>query len=195
MDMTLPNLLTMFRVAVIPVFVGLFFLESAAGQWLACGVFAAAAITDYFDGYLARARNEHSEFGKFLDPIADKLLVGAALLIMAGFGQISGLTMIPALVILCREILVSGLREYLAGQDVSLPVSQLAKWKTTVQMVALSILIVGDAAHPAIPAAVPVRLIGEAGLWIAAVITLVTGYDYLRSGLRKIGGFSRAGQR
>lgn len=186
MDMTLPNLLTMFRVAVIPVFVGLFFLDSVAGQWMACGVFVAAAITDYLDGYLARARNQFSEFGKFLDPIADKLLVGAALLMMAGFGEIQGAALIPAVIILCREILVSGLREYLAGQDVGLPVSQLAKWKTTVQMFALAFLIVGDAAYPPVPEAIPVRLIGEWGLWIAAALTLITGYDYVRSGLRHI---------
>lgn len=184
MDMTLPNLLTLLRVAVIPLFVGLFFLESAAGQWLACGVFAAAAITDYLDGYLARARNQSSEFGKFLDPVADKLLVGAALLTMAGFGQIAGLVVIPAVVILCREILVSGLREYLAGLAVGLPVSARAKWKTAVQMAAIGFLIVGDAAHPTVPPEIPVRLIGEAGLWIAAAITVVTGYDYLRAGLQ-----------
>lgn len=187
MEMTLPNALTLLRVAVIPVFVALFYLESAAGQWLAGGLFVLAAVTDFLDGYLARSRNQTSDFGRFLDPVADKLLVGAALLMMVGFGQISGFAIIPAVVILCREILVSGLREFLAGQAVGLPVSALAKWKTAVQMIALSILIVGDAAHPAVPAAVPVALIGEAGLWLAAVITLITGYDYLRSGLRHMG--------
>ncbi len=184
MELTLPNALTLMRVAVIPLFVAFFFLESAAGQWLACGVFVAAAITDFFDGYLARTRNELSDFGRFLDPVADKLLVAAALLMMVGFGQISGISIVPAVVILCREILVSGLREYLAGRSVGLPVSTLAKWKTTIQMVALPVLIVGDAAHPTIPADIPVRLIGEGFLWAAAAITLVTGYDYLRSGLR-----------
>lgn len=184
MELTLPNALTLLRVAVIPLFVAFFFLESAAGQWIACAVFVAAAITDFFDGYLARSRNELSDFGRFLDPVADKLLVASALLMMVGFGQISGVSIIPAVIIPCREILVSGLREYLAGRRVGLPVSMLAKWKTTIQMVALPVLIVGDAAHPAIPADVPVRLIGEGLLWTAAAITLVTGYDYLRSGLR-----------
>lgn len=188
MTLTLPNILTLFRVALIPVFAGLFFLESATGQWLACAVFVLAAATDFFDGLLARKMELSSAFGRFLDPVADKLLVAAALLMMVGFGQISGLVIVPALIILCREILVSGLREYLAGVDVGLPVTRLAKWKTTVQMVALAVLIVGDAAHPAVPADIPVRLIGETGLWIAALITLVTGYDYMRAGLDHMTG-------
>ena len=188
MLLTLPNFLTMSRVVVIPVFVALFFLETSTGQWIACGLFALAAITDFFDGYLARARGQMSAFGTFLDPVADKLLVASALLMMVGFDQISGLVIIPAVVILCREILVSGLREYLAGLAVSLPVSRLAKWKTTVQMIAIGFLIVGESAHPAISADIPVRLIGEAGLWLAAVVTLITGFDYLRTGLRHMGG-------
>ena len=112
MLLTLPNILTLSRVAVIPVFVALFFLESATGQWIACAVFALAGITDFFDGYLARARDQMSAFGTFLDPVADKLLVAAALLMMVGFGQVAELAIIPAVIILCREILVSGLREY-----------------------------------------------------------------------------------
>ena len=188
MLLTLPNILTMSRVAVIPVFVALFFLETTTGQWIACGIFALAAITDFFDGYLARSRGQMSAFGTFLDPVADKLLVASALLMMVGFDQISGLVIIPAVVILCREILVSGLREYLAGFAVSLPVSRLAKWKTTVQMIAIGFLIVGESAHPAISADIPVRLIGEAGLWLAAVVTLITGFNYLRTGLRHMGG-------
>jgi cardiolipin synthase (CMP-forming) len=184
MHLTLPNVLTLSRVAIIPVFVALFFLESAAGQWIACGVFALAAITDFFDGYIARSRGQLSAFGKFLDPVADKLLIASALLMMVGFGQIADLVIIPAVIILCREIMVSGLREYLAGLSIGLPVSRLAKWKTTIQMVAIGILIVGNAAHPIIPDSVPVRLIGEAGLWVAAVITMITGYDYLRAGMR-----------
>jgi len=184
MHLTLPNVLTLSRVAVIPLFVALFFLETTTGQWIACGVFALAAITDFFDGYIARARGQLSAFGKFLDPVADKLLIASALLMMVGFGQIAELAIIPAVIILCREIMVSGLREYLAGLSISLPVSRLAKWKTTIQMIAIGILIVGNGVHPAIPESVPVRLIGEAGLWIAAVITIITGYDYLRAGLR-----------
>lgn len=180
MTTTLPNLLTLFRIAVIPALVGVFYFETRLGNWLACGLFVLAAVTDFFDGYIARARGQQTAFGRFLDPVADKLLVAAALLMMVAFGQISGLAVLPAVVILCREILVSGLREYLGGLRVSVPVSQLAKWKTTLQMIAIGVLLVGDAG----PAAIPVRTIGEAGLWLAAIFTLVTGYDYLRAGLR-----------
>src|SRR5690606_18446116 len=137
----------------------------------ACGLFAVAAFTDFLDGYIARATRQQSALGRFLDPVADKLLVAAVLLMMAGFGQIQGLVILPAVVILCREIMVSGLREFLAGIQVGVPVSQLAKWKTFLQMVAIGFLIVGDAG----PAALPVRLIGETGLWIAAALTLITG--------------------
>ena len=184
MHLTLPNALTLSRVAVIPVFVALFFLESATGQWTACGVFTLAAITDFVDGYVARARGQLSAFGRFLDPVADKVLIASALLMMVGFGQIGELTIIPAIIILCREIMVSGLREYLASLSVGLPVSRLAKWKTTIQMVAIGILILGNSAHPVLPETIPVRIIGETGLWIAAGITIITGYDYLRAGLR-----------
>ena len=181
---SLPNLLTLFRIAAIPGIVALFFLESELGQYLACGLFGIAAITDFFDGYLARAYGQQSSFGQFLDPVADKLLVASALLMATGFGQISGLTMLPAVVILCREILVSGLREFLAGLQISVPVSNLAKWKTMIQMFAIGFLIVGDSG----PEILPTRMIGEFGLWAAAVLTLITGYDYLRASLHHLTG-------
>jgi cardiolipin synthase len=182
MRTNLPNLLTMFRIAVIPGLVALFYFESRFTSWLACGLFSLAAITDFLDGYIARVTKQQSAFGRFLDPVADKLLVSSALLMMVAFGQISGLVILPALVILCREITVSGLREYLAGLQVSVPVSQLAKWKTTLQMVAIAVLIVGKNG----PRDVPVVEIGEVGLWVAAILTIITGYDYLRAGLRHI---------
>ena len=184
MHLTLPIVLTLSRVAVIPIFVALFFLESATGQWIACGVFTLAAITDFFDGYLARARGQLSAFGRFLDPVADKLLVASALLMMVGFGQIDGLAILPAVIILCREILVSGLREYLAGVSVGLPVSKLAKWKTTLQLIALGFLLVGEAGPDFGP--FTTLQIGTHGLWVAAGITLITGLDYLVAGLRHI---------
>ena len=184
MSTTLPNVLTLLRVAAVPVLAGAFFLESAAGQWLALAVFSAAAVTDFLDGYLARRDGLHSDFGRFLDPVADKLLIATALMMMVAFGQIAGFAIVPAVVILCREILVSGLREYLAGIAVDLPVSVVAKWKTAIQMLALGFLIVGDASHPPVPPEIPVRLIGEAGLWLAAAVTAFTGLDYLRAGLR-----------
>ena len=184
MKLTPPIILTLARVGVIPVFVALFFLETAAAQWFAWGLFTMAAVTDFLDGYIARLRCQISALGSFLDPVADKLLVTSALFMMVGFGQISGIVIIPAVIILCREILVTGLREYLAGISVVLPVSRLAKWKTTVQMIAIGLLILGDAAHPAVPVTLPVRVIGEIGLWGAAIITLITAYDYLRTSLQ-----------
>jgi cardiolipin synthase len=181
---SLPNLLTLFRIAAIPGIVALFFLESDLGKYLACGLFGIAAITDFFDGYLARAYGQQSSFGQFLDPVADKLLVASALFMATGFGQISGLTILPAVVILCREILVSGLREFLATLQISVPVSTLAKWKTMIQMFAIGFLIVGDSG----PDALATRMIGELGLWAAAVLTLITGYDYLRASLHHLTG-------
>ena len=176
----LPNLLTMSRIVAIPLILALLYFDGSFWRWLACAIFAAACVTDYFDGYLARSRSQVSELGRFLDPIADKLLVSATLFMLTAFGRLSAEALLPALVILCREILVSGLREYLAGLRVGMPVSRLAKWKTVIQMVAIGVLIVGDAG----PGFVPVAGIGELLLWIAAILTLVTGYDYLQSGLR-----------
>ena len=175
-----PMLLTLFRIAAIPGIVALLYLDTHLGRYLACTLFGIAAITDFFDGYLARAWSQQSKMGQFLDPVADKLLVAAALLMMTAFDQINGLIILPALVILCREIMVSGLREFLAEIRIGVPVSTLAKWKTVLQMFAIGFLIVGDAG----PEVLPTRLIGETGLWIAAVLTLITGYDYLNAGLR-----------
>jgi cardiolipin synthase len=185
---SIPNLLTLSRIAVIPILVGIFFLEGDVWNWVACGLFTLAGITDFLDGYLARARAEQSPFGTFLDPIADKILVSATLLMLVAFDQITGLVVLPALIILCREILVSGLREFLASLRVGLPVSRAAKWKTGIQMTAIGILIVGDSG----PDFLPVRMIGEIGLWTAAILTLVTGYDYLRASLRYVSGGSMA---
>jgi cardiolipin synthase len=187
--LSLPNVLTMSRVVMIPLLVGAFFLPRPVGNWTALAIFAAASITDFFDGYVARRRAQYSDFGRFLDPLADKLLVAAALLMLAAFDRLPGLAILPAVVILVREIVVSGLREFLAGIRIAVPVSRLAKWKTTVQMVALGFLIVGDAA----PAAVPARAIGEAALWLAALLTIVTGYDYLRAGIGHIVAADAAG--
>ena len=177
---SLPNILTLSRIAAIPLIVGLMFVPAAWADWLACLLFTVAAVTDYLDGYLARAWSQISAVGKFLDPIADKLLVAAVLFMLVATEKIGQISVLPAVVILMREVLVSGLREYLAGIRVSVPVSRLAKWKTAMQMVALGVLIVGDAG----PEILPVRMIGEVGLWIAALLTLVTGWDYLRSGVR-----------
>jgi cardiolipin synthase len=182
---SLPNLLTLSRIAALPVLVLLVSLRTPAMDLAACAVFGAAAITDYFDGRIARNRRQTSNLGRMLDPIADKLLVGAALMLLAGFGRLAGWGIYPAIVILLREILVSGLREYLAGLRVGLPVTQLAKWKTGFQMGALGTLLAGDASARLLGIGwLPVQAIGEAQLWIAAALTLWTGWDYLRAGLR-----------
>ena len=177
---SLPNLLTLSRIAVIPFVVGLFFLSSDWAAWTACGLFALACVTDYFDGYLARTWKQESVIGKFLDPIADKLLVAATLVMLVAVDRIAGFSVLAAVVILLREVLVSGLREYLAGLNVGMPVTRLAKWKTGIQMLALGFLIVGD--HG--PDKLPVTLIGVLGLWAAAILTLITGYDYTVVGLK-----------
>jgi len=165
-------------------------LGTAFGNWLALAAYLYACITDFLDGYLARSRKQQSPFGEMLDPIADKLLVGALLLVLVGIGRIEGIDMLPALIILCREIVVSGLREYLARLNVGMPVTRLAKWKTTLQMVALGFLIVGDVGPRFGPLAA--TDIGLWGLWLAAVLTLMTGYDYLRASLRHVVGVAAA---
>jgi cardiolipin synthase len=177
---SLPNLLTLSRILAIPALVGAFFLEPPLANWVVLTLFTAAALTDWLDGYVARLRGEVSGLGRFLDPVADKLLVAATLLMLVYVGQIADLAVLPALVILCREIMVSGLREFLAELAVSLPVSKLAKWKTGMQMTAIGFVIVGEAGWSALP----VAEIGTVGLWLAALLTLYTGYDYLRAGLK-----------
>ena len=184
MYLALPNILTYTRILAIPVVVGLFFVPDPWGSWMAFGVYTYACVTDFFDGYLARAWHQQSALGRFLDPIADKLLVACVLFSLVGADRVSGLEIIPAAIILGREILVSGLREFLAEVRVGVPVSQLAKWKTTIQMLCLGFLLVG----PNGPDFGPVSTleIGIYGLWAAAALTLVTGYDYLYHGLRHI---------
>ncbi len=179
---SLPNLLTLSRMLVIPPIVALFFVDGEMPRWIALGLYAAACITDFFDGYVARSMGQISRLGRFLDPVADKLLVSAVILMLVATGRIGGLVVLPALIILIREILVSGLREHLATLAVGVPVSKLAKWKTTIQMFALGFLIVHDAS----PDWIPSVLIGEVGVWLAAVLTLITGYDYLQAGIHHL---------
>lgn len=180
MVFTLPNLLTMSRIAVIPLLVAACYLPYPWGNWTAWALFALAGVTDYLDGHFARRYKQMSAFGRFLDPIADKLLVAITLMMLVAFNRLSTPALMPALIILAREILVSGLREFLAGLRVSVPVSRLAKWKTGIQMVAIGVLLIGDAG----PSFLPMSFIGETLLWLAALLTLVTGYDYLRHGMK-----------
>ncbi len=181
----LPNVLTLSRIAAIPLLVALAAFRTPAGDFAACVVFALAGLTDYFDGKIARGRAQTSDLGRMLDPIADKLLVGASLMTLAGLGRLSNWGLYPAIIILLREILVSGLREYLAGLRIGLPVTELAKWKTGFQMGALGTLLAGDDTGALLHLGfLPVQVIGEAMLWVAAGLTLWTGWDYLHAGLR-----------
>ena len=175
---TLPNILTYVRIVAIPLILVTFYDSTNSAQWVASALFLVAAVTDFFDGHLARSRNQVSRLGRFLDPIADKLLVASVLLMLIGFNRVSELSYIPAVVILCREILVSGLREFLAEVHVSIPVSRLAKWKTALQLIALTWLLLSEA----VPVCFYVRTLGEAILWVAALLTMLTGYDYLKEG-------------
>lgn len=178
---TLPNILTLSRIVVIPLLVGTFYIQQPLGSHIAFALFTLAGITDFFDGYLARATGSVSKIGQFLDPIADKLMVGAVIVMVVGTGWVNGVHVVAAVIIMCRELLVSGLREFLAGIQVGVPVSWLAKWKTTVQMVALASLVWAEGGAAL---GLPALDVGLAGLWIAAVLTLYTGYDYLRVGLK-----------
>ena len=181
----LPNLLTLSRIAAIPVLVVLVGIRHPAADLAACIVFGLAAITDWLDGHFARSRRQQSNFGRMLDPIADKLLVGATLMMLAGEGRLTGWTLYPAIVILLREILVSGLREYLAGIRMGLPVTRLAKWKTAFQMGALGTLLAGNPSAILLHLGIlPIDFIGAALLWAAAALTLITGWDYLTAGVR-----------
>ncbi|GHC68715.1 CDP-diacylglycerol--glycerol-3-phosphate 3-phosphatidyltransferase [Limoniibacter endophyticus] len=187
----LPNILTYGRIAAVPLVVLCFFIEgtlqsSDFARWCAFWIFIIASITDYLDGYLARAWQQTSIIGRMLDPIADKLLVATSLLLLAADtdGTLAGWSLWAAIIILCREILVSGLREYLAELKVSVPVTRLAKWKTAVQMVAIAALLLGPAGdHFFMPYWTQIAIVL---LWIAALLTLYTGYDYFRAGAKHI---------
>ncbi len=179
----LPNILTYGRIGAVPVVAGLLMWGGHGARWAALFIFIAAAISDFFDGYLARKWQMHTSLGRMLDPIADKVLVAVVLLILCSEQILDGGHRWAAVIILSREVLVSGLREYLGELRVSLPVTRIAKWKTTVQLVAVGFLIAGPAGDTVIP---HVTEAGIALLWIAAGLTLYTGYDYFRAGLRHV---------
>jgi cardiolipin synthase len=201
---SLPNILTYSRILAVPLVVACMYWQAIlqGGLWLrllALAIFIAAGITDFFDGYLARSWGQQSRIGRMLDPIADKLLVASCLLMLAADESIKGWSLFAAIIILCREILVSGLREYLAELHVSVPVTQLAKWKTTLQLVAIGFLLGGEAVDNLLPESMlswrwklgddPLPLTSTVGLvllWVSAILTLYTGWDYFRAGLRHI---------
>jgi cardiolipin synthase len=208
--LALPNLLTYARIAAVPAVIGAFYGNVVLHgplwlRWIAVAIFIAAALTDMLDGYFARAWEQQSSFGRMLDPIADKLLVASCLLMLAAADTIRGWSLWAAIVILCREVLVSGLREYLAELNVRVQVTRLAKWKTTVQLLAVGFLLAGeagDAAVPGLTVTIPtlwttgvfvgtqtlglVTFIGIALLWISALLTLYTGWDYFRAGVKHL---------
>lgn len=174
----LPNILTLSRIIIIPIIIiSFYFPDNLFARRFATILFLLAGITDFLDGYLARMWHSQSNFGRFLDPIADKLLVGAIILMLVHFGRVD---ILPALAIICREILVSGLREFLAEIRISIPVSKLAKIKTTVQIAAISILLLGSKGS----GITGFDTLGRVSLWIAAILTILTGYVYLQAGLR-----------
>ena len=179
---SLPNVLTYLRILAVPAVVLILFLVPGhAGRWWALAVYIGACVTDWLDGFLARVWRQQSTLGRMLDPIADKLLVGTTLLMLTYDGTLNGPAVGAAAVILCREILVSGLREFLAELNVKVHVTQLAKWKTTLQMTALGILVAGPAGDTLLPG---VTAAGLAMLWMAAILTLWTGFDYLKAAVR-----------
>ncbi len=178
---SLPNLLTYGRILAVPALAICFLvLRDDTGRWISLVIFTVACLTDWLDGYLARVWDQQSTLGRMLDPIADKLLVGTALLLLVHDNTINNATIYAAIIILCREILVSGLREFLAELNRKVLVTQLAKWKTTLQMIALGVLIAGPAGDKLING---VSGAGTVLLWIAALLTLYTGYDYLKSAI------------
>jgi cardiolipin synthase len=184
--LSLPNLLTLSRILAVPILVFLLWRPTPIDYAITFALYCLVGLTDYLDGYLARAWGSISRLGQFLDPIADKIMVAAVLVMLISsrksnpVPEIAGLHIIAGLIILLREIIVSGLREYLAGLQVSVPVSALAKWKTTLQLVSLGALILGGA----VPHMPWVHQVGIACLWAAAALTLMTGYSYLRTGLK-----------
>jgi cardiolipin synthase (CMP-forming) len=186
--LAIPNLLTYGRIAAVPVVVACLYWQSILNgglwlRWVALAIFIAAGITDILDGYFARSLGQQSSFGRMLDPIADKLLVASCLLMLAADETIRGWSLWAAIVILCREILVSGLREYLAALRVSVPVTKLAKWKTTIQLIAIGFLLAGEAGDLVVPV---VTATGLLLLWVAALLTVYTGWDYFRHGIHHV---------
>ena len=186
-----PNAVTAARIVLVPVLVGAFFIGGASGFWLGFAVFAAAALSDFLDGWLARRLDQHSLLGRILDPIADKLLVAAALVMLAADARAP---VIAVVAILAREFLISGLREALAG-TVALPVQPLAKWKTAAQMAATALLLLAPAIAPLVPEASGSGLAtaGEGLLWLAVLLTWASAIGYLRDAVRGIRS-TRSGQ-
>ena len=181
--MNLPNLLTFARLAAVPLIVAMFYIDTSAARWIALMLFVAAAITDYLDGYLARLLDQHSDLGRLLDPIADKVIVAAVLVMLIGDGTIADVHLIAALIIFIRELAVAGLREFLAERQIAAPVTKLAKWKTAIQMIALALLIAATLTGPGSA----IEILGLFAFWLAAALTAITGWTYFSAGLAAMG--------
>ena len=182
--LNLPNILTYGRIAAAPLVGATYYIPGDWGPWIAFLIFVTASITDYLDGYLARIWQQQSALGRMLDPIADKLLVAVSILVLAEDGMFNGWSWWAAVIILMREVFVSGLREFLAELRVSVPVTRLAKWKTAMQLVAIAALLIAPALQGA-KSGILIDL-GLIFFWAAAIVTLYTGYDYFRAGLKHI---------
>ena len=180
----IPNILTIGRIIIVPFFVLAFYLPGFYGDFTALILFVFASFTDFLDGMLARLMKEESKLGELMDPIADKIIVAAALILLVMDGTIKNYEVIAAIIILTREILISGLREFLAKGQIKLPVSNLAKLKTVLQMVAISLLLTGETGNKIINFQnYNAQTIGMVLLWLSAILTLYTGYEYLRKGI------------
>lgn len=179
----LPNILTYGRILAVPIVAALLLWGGDTARLMALAIYILAAISDFFDGYLARKWQQQSSLGRMLDPIADKVLVAVVLLVLCADDILRGGHIWAAIIILSREVLVSGLREYLGELQVSVPVTRIAKWKTAVQLLAIGFLIAGPAGDSFVPYTTQA---GIAMLWIAAGLTLYTGYDYFRAGIRHV---------
>ena len=184
MKLKIPNILTIGRIIIVPIFVVTFFIPGLFGDLIPFFLFVIASFTDYLDGLLARLFKEESKLGELLDPIADKILVAAALILLVMNGTIKDYEVIAAIIILTREILISGLREFLAKGQVTMQVTSLSKLKTVIQMVSIAILLTGESGNKIINFQdYNAQTIGIILLWLSAFLTLYTGYDYLRKGI------------
>ena len=179
----LPNTLTIGRLITLPALALLMMIDAAWAAWSALGIYTAGCITDWLDGYLARRYKLESNFGTFLDPIADKIFISTVLICLIANGNLSGWGVAPVLLILCREFLVSGLREFFGPKNIQFPVSRLAKWKTGSQMLSLGFLIVGKYGVAVLPLNIE---IGYTLLIVATILTVITGWAYMREGLKHI---------
>ena len=184
MKLKIPNILTICRIILVPIFIGTFYLPGAMGDWIPFCIFVLASFTDFLDGLLARLYKEESKLGELLDPVADKIIVGSALVLLVMNDTIKNYEVIAAIIILTREIMISGLREFLAKSQVSMPVTGLAKFKTFIQMFAIALLLTGESGNRVIHfQEYNAHTIGIILLWLSAFLTLYTGYDYVKKGI------------